>query len=109
MKGLLIFLTAAELSHVWIIPAMGISSVMSLTPLLASSSDLYDVASAVGGNWRAPVYSVPSKWTVKTQALLPEDLYTDPSPPPLSFTVVGFLNHIALVGGIDCLSLMSCG
>jgi len=70
VNGLLMFVTAARLSHVWIIQLIGSSSVMSWTPLLTSSSDLYDVTSAVGGN-RAPMYSVPSKWTVKMHALLP--------------------------------------
>ena len=74
VKGLLMFVTAARLSHVWIKWVIGISSVISWTPLLASSSDLYDVASAVGGNRRAPLYYVPSKCTVNAHALSPDDL-----------------------------------
>ena len=55
------FVTATKLLHVWVILSIGSSSVIPFTPLLASSSDLYDVASAVGGNRHSPLYSVPSK------------------------------------------------
>jgi len=55
VKGLLMFVTAAKLLHIWTNCVIGISSVMSWTHLLASSSDLYNVTSAAGGKQQAPL------------------------------------------------------